>query len=405
MIPFRFLLMICLITAFDCELLYCSQQVVTKSELAKMRSEHVEKFKKNGIQNIIGDYADRVVLIYSVSNEADEDNLIYNTSARQRLKKHHYKTGVTSGVLLSQDGIICTTNTGIINADTFIISINSELRPRVNDSKITIGKNDYKAELIKSFPELNLAFLRINLRNKNTFHYAQLGSDAPLVGGKDRILLNNSVIIGKAKGENFVNSLQPANSKNNFSVFAAGIERLSYQTENDRSVLIARNPITNPAVIAETAGGAIFNMDGKLIGIADPQTDNFGNVNQTVIPVSTVKKALNIAVPGMLKIADNKFIGIEVMKSKNFNLSKTMRKILKLSPSVKKIGVTVKSIELNSLADEAGILPGDVILTYNSEPVTSPENLRNFEKLSLNGETVTIKILRKGSLIDFEIYK
>lgn len=405
MMLLRFLLTSCLIMAFEYNLSYCAQQTVTQSGLTKARTKQISEFEKNGIRKVIRDYADTVVLIYSISNEANDDGLIYNTSVRQRLKKHHYKTGVSSGVILSQDGIICTTNTGIMNSDTFIVSVNSELRSQVNDNKITLGKNDYKAELIKAFPTLNLAFLRINPRNKHKFHYAQLGTDNLLMSSKDRILLNNSVVIGKTKGENFVNALRPAYSKNNFSIFSTGVEQLKYQADNGDSRLLAQNTVTNPAIIAETGGGAIFNMRGKLIGIASPQYDNFGSLNPTAIPISTVKKALSVAVPGIFKFEDRKSLGIETTDAQKLKLSSNMKKILKISATIKEIGIKVKSVELNSAADEAGIQPGDVILTYNNAAITSSEILHNLEKLTLSGETITMKILRKNTILDIEICK
>ncbi len=405
MIIFRLLLIAILVMAFRCDVSYCSQQIVANAEFKKKRLEQIDEFEKNGIRNVIRDCSDTVVLVYSISSEADNNNLIYNSVARPRFKKHHYKIGVTSGVILSQDGIVCTTNTGIMNADKFIVSINSEFRPRVNNSEITLAKNDYKAKLIKTFPELNLAFLRINPEGKQALHYAPLGNDAVLINSKDRILLNNSLVIGKAKGENFVNNINPANSTNNFSKFVAGIEQLKYETENGKVALIAQNPVTNPAIIAETGGGAIFNMSGKLIGIASPLTDNYGNASQNAIPVSVIKKALNIALPGIFKISDIQSLGIKGVDAQKLKISKNMKKILNIPLTMEKLGVKVKSVVLNSLADEAGIQQGDIILTYNGEPVTNIEDLTTLEKLSLIGQTITLKILRRKTLIDIEIYR
>ena len=402
---FRLLLTAIWVTAFGYDVSYCSQQIITKAEFQNKRLKQIDEFEKNGIRNVIRDCSDTVVLIYAISSAADDDNLIYNASARPRLKKHHYKVGVTSGVILSQDGVICTTNTGIMNADKFIVSINSEFRSQSNDTEVTLAENDYKAELLKAFPESNLAFLRINPRGNQALHYAPLGNDAALINGKDRILLNNSVVIGKAKGENFVNNINPANSKNNFSKFVAGIEQLKYATENGKAALNAQNPITNPAIIAETGGGAIFNMRSQLIGIAAPIIDNFGNASQNAIPVSVVKKALSIALPGLLRTVDTQSLGIKVTDGQEVKISKSMKKILKISSTTEKLGAKVISVIMNSLADEAGIQPGDVILTYNSEPITNSEVLINLEKLSLAGQTITMKILRRNTLMDIEIYR
>ena len=398
----RFLLTCCAASlTYSC----AAYNVVTKSELAKKQKEQIDKFEINGIKTVIRDCASAVVLIYTISNEADDDGFIYNSSVRQRLKKHHYRIGVISGILISSGGIVCTTYSGVMNADNFVISVNSEMRPQVDNNKITLGNNDYKAELIKAIPNLNLAFFRIKSDKKCNFPYVKLGNDAPFINGKDRILLNSAVVIGKAKGENFVNALKPANRTNNFSLFATGIERLKYQKENGNDVLVAENPVTNPAIIAETAGGAILDMDGKLIGIAAPTIDFIGNTNQTAIPVSVIKKAARIAIPGIIKFGDGGSLGIEFDDKRNVKITKNLEKLLKIPKGIKHLGAVVKSVALKSLADNAGIRPGDVILKFNNKLVTDEDTFRRLEKYSIGSNAISLKLLRNNNLLEMEIYK
>ena len=388
---------------------YCAkadQEIVTSSDILKDRKEKINQFEKNNIKSIINEYSDAVVLIYSISNKAEDDGLIYSTKVKPRLKKHHYKVGVSSGVLISQDGIICTTYSSVMNADTFVVSVNSEFRAKVNDNKIVIGADDFKAEIIKLIPNLNLAFLRIKPRDNRTFHYVKLGNDTAMINGKNRILLNSSLVIGKAKGESFVNVIKPANSNNNFSVFVAGIEQLYYKKEQGIPMLLALNTSTNPGIIPETEGGAVLNKDGKLIGIASPQLDQFGNIIQCAIPVSTIKQAINIALPpNVFQIKNTEPLGITLSDDKSFKISTSLRKLLKIPSDIKNLGVRVKSVILQSIADKAGIQPGDIILMFNDEVVTNEEILKNLEKISIKFQTIPIKILRQKSILELELYK
>ena len=395
----------CFVASLAISASYALQNMVTKSELRKKQKEQIDNFEINGIRSIIRDYASAVVLIYSISNEAEDDGFIYNTSAKQRLKKHHYRIGVSSGVLISSGGIVCTTYSGIMNADNFVISVNSEARPQSSNNKITLGRSDYKAELIKAIPDMNLAFLKIKSDKKQNFPFMKLGNDAPFINGKDRVLLNSAVVIGKAKGENFVNAIKPANFKNNFSMFATGIEKLTYQKENGNYVLIAENTVTNPAIIAETAGGSILDMDGKLIGIANPSTDFIGNVNQNAIPISVIKKAIRMVIPGVLKIGSSKPLGIEFDEKQAFGITPNLRHLFKIPTKIKHFGLKVKSVNFKSIADNAGILPGDIILKFNNNIVLNTETFQNLEKYSSDTQTVSLTILRNKNLFEVEIYK
>ena len=252
---------------------------------------------------------------------------------------------------------------------------------------------------------MNLAFLKIKSNDKREFPYIRLGNDAPFMNGKDRVLLNSAVVIGKAKGENFVNAIKPANSRNNFSIFASGIERLIYQKENGIQALVVENSVKNPAIVAETAGGAIIDMDGKLIGISAPSTDFIGNVNQNAISVSVIKKAIHMTIPGIIKVEDTTFLGIEIDKKKDFVISQDLRRLLKIPPGVKHFGLEVKSVNLKSLAYNAGIQPGDVILKFNNEIVTNEDTLRNLETFSSVQQAISLKLLRKNNLVEIEIYR
>ena len=45
------------------------------------------------------------------------------------------------------------------------------------------------------------------------------------------------------------------------------------------------------------------------------------------------------------------------------------------------IGIRVKSVHVNSPADKAGIMPGDIILTHNKDIVTNTKEFDNLQKL------------------------
>ena len=146
-------------------------------------------------------------------------------------------------------------------------------------------------------------------------------------------------------------------------------------------------------------------MDGKLIGISNISIDSFSNIRQTAIPVSIVKKGLGIAAPGILKVANDVPLGLEIEEVKNLKIPAALRKALKVPAKMKKMGVIVKSVEMKSIADNAGIQAGDVVLKFNSDFIENERTFKNLEKSSSGDALVSLKILRKNNLIDIEIYR
>lgn len=390
-------LLICL--GFISNVVY-SQKNMTRGQLSKTIHDISQEQINNGLNDIVKKYSDAVVLIHTISNLAEDDGFIYNSSIKKRLKKHHYKHGVISGVLLSEDGIVCTTNTGVMNSDKIVVSVKSELKPISQDSKITLGENDYKAKIIKIIPDLNLAFLKITPVKDHKFDYLNLGNDTNLVNNSN-IILNGSVVIGKAKGENFVTLSHPASLRNNFSVIANGIEKLSYKKINGTPVLLLDNTITNTSVFPENEGGPIVDKEGKLLGIAFVNNKDFLIASSMAIPVSVIKQAIKIAVPHMIHPLNDAYIGITTTVSE-FQFPESLKKTLNLFSDVSSV-VKVESVDLDSAANKAGIRAKDIILKFNDDFVKDIETYKNLEKASWGEQTIVLKILRDGKLIDVEI--
>lgn len=61
-----------------------------------------------------------------------------------------------------------------------------------------------------------------------------------------------------------------------------------------------------------------------------------------------------------------------------------------------KKGAVIVEVEPESPADEAGLLPGDVVLSVDDEPIDSSANMRNYIGLLRVGSKVKLDILRDG---------
>lgn len=66
-------------------------------------------------------------------------------------------------------------------------------------------------------------------------------------------------------------------------------------------------------------------------------------------------------------------------------------------------GIRIYGVDENSLAEKAGLLPGDLIISVNGEAPESEEGLIEFLDSSKEGDTLTLGILRSGSQVTSEI--
>ena len=116
-----------------------------------------------------------------------------------------------------------------------------------------------------------------------------------------------------------------------------------------------------------------------------------------------------LAAPQILKYSGNTKLGIDAndINSPNKELSKKLtqaKKSIGIMDNIN-IGIRVKSVHVNSPADKAGIMPGDIILTHNKDVVTNTKEFDNLQKYSIGNTTTTLKILRDETIIESEIFK
>lgn len=79
------------------------------------------------------------------------------------------------------------------------------------------------------------------------------------------------------------------------------------------------------------------------------------------------------------------------------NFSKTTIEFANLAKMDTPAGVIVVSVVPKSVADAAGIIQGDAVLTYGGKAVTSPKELQDLVKATERGTTVVITIWRAGA--------
>ena len=152
---------------------------------------------------------------------------------------------------------------------------------------------------------------------------------------------------------------------------------------------------TNTALNEGNSGGALFNMQGQVVGITNMKMMSYYNSIEGIgfaIPSSTCK-AVTDALIADGKVSGRTSIGITVGEipdeaKEAYNL-----------PS----GLYVSDVSKGSDAEKQGIQKGDVITAFDGvECLTTSEVLKIKESLSV-GDKMTLTVYRDGESFDVDI--
>ncbi len=270
------------------------------------------------------------------------------------------QVGSGSGVIFNADGYIVTNNHVIDNA---------------SDIEVTLHDNrTYKATVVGADPNTDLAVIQI--KEENLPYLPFVDSDEVKVGQwvlavGNPFSLNSTVTAGivSAKGRN-INILR---------------ERFAVES------FIQTDAAINPG----NSGGALVNLAGGLVGINTAIASPTGSYSGYgfAVPSNIVSKI----VEDLLEFGQVQRGVLGVMiRSVDGNLAR--EKALDLNN-----GVFVDSLLENSAAGEAGVKPGDVIISAEGVPTKTASKLQEVIALRRPGDEISLKVNREGKEMAFKV--
>jgi len=290
-------------------------------------------------------------------------NLSYVTTRSNPLLEFFYgykggtqaQIGTGSGVIISEDGYIVTNNHVIANA--------AELEVTLNNNKT------YKAQLIGTERQMDLALLKIETKEKLPFL---------TFGNSDDIKLGQWV-------------LAVGNPYNLTSTVTAGI--ISAKARSLSETGIQSFIQTDAAVNPGNSGGALVNVQGELIGINTMISSNTGSyVGYAFAVPSNVTKKI---VEDFLEYGD---VQHGVLGVTGFELNNATAKALNLTRTK---GFYVQ--EVSTQDEENNLKPGDVITTINGKEISSFVDIKNMLNTKRPGDKVQITLQRGQEVLQQEI--
>ena len=261
---------------------------------------------------------------------------------------HQYVTsGAGSGVIITQ-----SKDAGYLLTNHHVIDGATEITVRLTNAQ------EYKAQLLGSDANLDLAVLRIEKKSSETFTAAPIGDSGKLLVGQDVIAIGNPLgSLGGTVTNGIISALDRTVTIDNVSM-----------------VLLQHNAAINPG----NSGGGLFDGMGNLIGIVNAKTSETGIEGLGfAIPINIAYRYFNRVM--VIEPA----IGAKVTYGRYNNL----------------VGVYV-----TSLTDEnTKFQKYDRVTAVNGKTVETDVDYYNaIESLSV-GDTVTITVKRDYSTVDIKI--
>ena len=255
--------------------------------------------------------------------------------------------GAGSGVIISADGYILTNNHVVEGAREVVVTVGD--------------KEEYKARVIGRDPKTDLAVLQI--KPKETLPVAILGDSAQLNVGDWVLAIGNPFGLSHTVTSGIVSAKG--------RVIGAGPYDNFIQT--DASI--------NPG----NSGGPLYNMKGEVVGI-NTAIIPYGQGIGFAIPIDTAKPLI----PQLVSKGEvtRGYLGVGIQP-----LTPELAKSLKLEESK---GALVSDVTPASPAANAGIQPGDVIVSFDKKTVEDARALSALVAETPVGQETAVTIFRNG---------
>ncbi|MDA1192713.1 MAG: Do family serine endopeptidase [Candidatus Poribacteria bacterium] len=273
------------------------------------------------------------------------------------------RSGLGSGVIISEDGYILTNNHVVGDAD--------EIEVVLSD------RRDYDARLVGSDPQSDLAVIKIDVK----------GLVPMPVGNSDQAQLGEFVIaIGAPFGHTHSVSFGIISAKGRSDI----LQNLSRESQSFEDFIQ-----TDAAINPGNSGGPLVNIRGEFIGIStaiSTQTGQSAGIGFAISSNLARKVMTDLIEHGKVSRA---FLGVGIDQ-----VDDDVAEELGLD---RPRGAVVTSVMDGTPAKKAGLKPYDVILQVDGHLILNHNELVNYISSSPIGSTVVLKVLRDGKEKQFDV--
>ena len=271
------------------------------------------------------------------------------------------QSGAGSGVIISDDGYILTCAHVIEDASNITV---------------TIGDTDYTATVIGSDTTSDIAVIKIDAT----------GLTPAAVGNSDNLVVGEEVIaVGNPLGE-----LGGTVTNGIISALNRSVSIQSGGAVVDMSLIQ-----TNASVSPGNSGGGLFNMAGELVGIvnaksADSEAEGLG----FAIPINdAIAVAQDLLEKGY--VSGRPYLGITYVAVTDASTAQQL--------GVSAYGIYIVEVIDGSPADQAGLEPGDRVISIDNTEIAAQEELGTIVQSHAAGDTISITVARGGQMVTLNV--
>jgi len=272
--------------------------------------------------------------------------------------QQYISSGAGSGVIITEDGYILTNHHVIEGATNISITLRS-------------GET-YPAELIGLDEQLDVALLKVEATGLSA---ASIGTSSDLVVGQTVVAIGNPLgQLGGTVTDGIISALD-----RNIT--------LNGETHN----LLQTNAAVNPG----NSGGGLFDAQGNLIAlvVAKSGGENVEGIG-FAIPIDDV-----LAILDDLKehgyVTGRVSLGLSIVDINSNQMAWMYR--------VNELGTYIYSLTADSSAAQAGLQPGDRIVSVNGTEIGSYDDLKALLETISVGDELTFVVSRSGQTLEIPV--
>lgn len=264
--------------------------------------------------------------------------------------KQQTQIGTGSGVIISEDGYIVTNNHVINQASEIEITLNN--------------KKAYKAKLIGSDSQMDIALLKIDADEKLPYS---------IFGDSDNIRVGEWVLA--------IGNPYNLNSTVTAGIVSAKARNVGHSSNNIQSFIQ-----TDAAVNPGNSGGALVNTKGELIGINTMISSSTGSYvgYSFAVPSNITRKIIE-------DLMEYGNVQRGVLGIRGGELNQAISEELGVNRTQ---GFYVSEITKNSGAEKAGLKKGDVIFRIDNQSINSFAELTGYISTKRPKDVVNVFIIR-----------
>ncbi len=284
-------------------------------------------------------------------------HVVFEEGQQGRMEK---KRASGSGAIISEDGYLVTNHHVAGRATRIVCRLSN--------------REEVDAELIGTDPLSDIAVLKLDLSGRPNpdarFGVARFGDSDQLKVGDVVLAMGSPAGVSQSVTKGIVSNTEMISPGNGM--------RLDGENVGELVRWIGHDAVIYPG----NSGGPLVNLQGEIVGINEVGIGSLGGAIPSNLARQVVQQLIEKG------YVPRSWIGIEAQP------------LLKSMPTAH--GIMVASVLPDSPAMRAGILPGDLITEYNSQPVQesrSQEDLPLFNQMVLStplGTAVTLHGVRDG---------